>query len=97
MAPPNCEVVRLTIDDDLTSAEGLARALAAVSDPNFQVLLFGALPCTGGSQWQNINWRRGKDTQRKIRGHGDVFETLFSNLEKVAAACSLNGLSLIPI
>ena len=55
MAPPNCEVVRFTIDDDLTSDEGLSKALAAVSDPEFQVLLFGALPCTGGSQWQNIN------------------------------------------
>jgi hypothetical protein len=69
MAPPNCEVVRLTIDDDLTSDEGLAKALAAVSDPSFQVLLFGALPCTGGSQWQNYNWKRGPDTQDKIRGH----------------------------
>jgi hypothetical protein len=91
LAPPNCEVVRLTIDDDLTSTEGLARALEAVSDPNFQVLLFGALPCTGGSQWQNINWRRGANTRHKIRSHWDVFEALFSNLRKVAAACSLNG------
>lgn len=91
MAPPNCEVVRLTIDDDLTSAEGLAKVLAAVSDPNVQVLLFGALPCTGGSQWQNINWKRGPDQQDKTQGHWDIFEVLFDNFVKVAAACSQNG------
>jgi hypothetical protein len=90
MAPPNCEVVRLTIDDDLTSDEGLAKALAAVSDPSFQVLLFGALPCTGGSQWQNYNWKRGPDTQDKIRGHWEVFEVLFGNFMVVAAACRQN-------
>jgi hypothetical protein len=91
LAPPNCEVVRLTLDDDLTSDEGLAKALAAVSDPAFHVLLFGALPCTGGSQWQNMNWKRSPATRDKIRGHWYIFDTLFSNFVQVAAACSLNG------
>jgi hypothetical protein len=91
VAPPNCEVVRLTLEDDLTSAEGLKRALAAVSDPSAYVLLFGALPCTGGSQWQNLNWGRGPATQRKIRAHREVFNTLFANFTLVAAACRANG------
>ncbi len=77
------------MDDDLTSDEGLAKALAAVSDPAFHVLLFGALPCTGGSQWQRMNWKRGPGTQDKIRGHWEVFESFFKNFEKVAAACAL--------
>ncbi len=91
MAPPNCEVIRFTIEDDLTSDEGLSKALAAVSDTEFQVLLFGALPCTGGSQWQNLNWNRGPDTQDKIRAHWGLFDLLFNNYVKVAAACSQNG------
>jgi hypothetical protein len=90
-APPNCEVIRLTIDDDLTSTEGLNKAIAAVSDPYAQVLLFGSLPCTGGSQWQNLNWGRGPATQDKIRGHWEIFGMLFANFVKVAAACTANG------
>ena len=55
------------------------------------MLLFGALPCTGGSQWQNINWHRGPDTQDKTRAHWEVFEMLFNNFVMVEAACSQNG------
>ncbi len=90
VAPPNCDVIRLTIDDDLTTNKGLNKALAAVSDPDAQVLLFAAIPCTGGSQWQNLNWGRGQATQEKIRGHRDTFERLFTNFVKVAAACDAN-------
>ncbi len=91
VAPPNCEVVRLTIDDDLTKSDGLNKALAAVSDPDVEVLLFAAMPCTGGSQWQHLNWGRGPATQRKILAHRVVFEKLFRNFAKVAAAFSANG------
>ncbi len=91
LAPPNCEVIRLTIADDLTTPAGLAKALAAVSDPYAQVLLFGALPCTGGSAWQKINWVKGAATQNKIREHRATFAKLFSNFAQVAAACSANG------
>ena len=91
VAPPNCDVVRLTIDDDLTTSKGLNKALAAVSDPNAQVLLFAAIPCTGGSQWQHLNWGRGLATQSKILEHREIFGKLFRNFVKVAAACDANG------
>ncbi len=91
VTPPNCDVVRLTIDDDLTTSRGLKTALAAVSDPAAQVLLFAAIPCTGGSQWQHLNWGRGQATQDKIIGHRVIFEKLWRNFVKVAAACTANG------
>ena len=67
-APPGCEVIRLPAEDDLTTQAGLDKALAAVSVPGLPCLLFGALPCTGGSPWQRLNWRKGGTaTRAKIR------------------------------
>ena len=45
-APTDCDVVRLTIDDDLTTQAGLEQNISAVSQANIPTLLFGALPCT---------------------------------------------------
>ena len=71
-------MVRLTIKDDLTTPEGLAKALNAINTPNATVVLFGALPCTGGSQWQRLNLYRGNaDTRRKILNHRKIFRVLW--------------------
>ena len=51
-APVDCDVVRLTEDDDMTTDSGLQKALSAVRRRN--VLLWISLPCTGGSLWQRI-------------------------------------------
>ena len=63
-APPGVDVIRLTITDDLTKPAGLDKALGAINTPNAIVILFGALPCTGGSQWQRLNWHRGNADTR---------------------------------
>ena len=91
MAPPDCEVIRLTIDDDMTSTAGLATALYAVSDPDIPTLLFGALPCTGGSPYVNLNWWLGAKTRRKIRSHWAIFDKLWTNFHIVAEACLRQG------
>eukprot|EP00972_Heterocapsa_arctica_P030801 4532981-Heterocapsa_arctica.AAC.1 len=44
-----CEVIRITMEDDVTTTS----AMEAVQRPN--CLLWFAIPCTGGSPWQNIN------------------------------------------
>ena len=90
-APPDCEVVRLTADDDLTTQEGLDKALAAVSESDVPVLLFGALPCTGGSLCQHVNWYRGAKTRSKIRAHWALFRVLWRNFVIVADACIQHG------
>ena len=84
-------MVRLTVNDDLTSASGLTKALAAVSDPGSQVLLFGAMPCTGGSAWQRLNAHRGPATAEKIKSERELAATLFDNFTLVAEACRANG------
>ena len=77
--------------DDLTTQAGLDKALAAVSDPNVPTLLFDALPCTGGSPYQHINWKLGAKTRAKIRQHRAIFRVLWRNFVRVADACLANG------
>ena len=85
-------MVRLTIEDDLTTPYGLAKALDAINTPNATLVLFGALPCTGGSQWQRLNWHRGDAvTRRKIMGHRKVFRVLWRNFVIVAERCFALG------
>ena len=91
LAPPDCDVVRLTIDDDMTTEAGVAKAIAAVSQAGIQVLLFGSIPCTGGSPYTRLNWHLGPDTRRKIRAHRALFRKLWLSFEAVAAACVANG------
>ena len=90
-APAECEVIRLTADDDLTTPGGHQKALDAVSVPGIPVLLYGSIPCTGGSTYQYINWCKGPATRTKIRKHWAVFNRLWRNFRVVADACIANG------
>ena len=91
MAPDDCEVVRLTIKDDLTTQSGLAKALRAVTDTDLPVLLWVALPCTGGSPYQHLNWHRGPKTRSKIKAHWAIFRALWKNFHIVATSCLSRG------
>ena len=92
LAPPGVEVIRLTIDDDLTTPDGLAKAIDAISTPDATVVLFGALPCTGGSQWQRLNWYRGNaETRGRILQHRKIFRVLWRNFVIVAERCVALG------
>ena len=92
-ASKGCEVIRLTIEDDLTSKSGLDKALRAVSDPLLgpNTMLWGSIPCTGGCPWQRINVTRGEATEAKIREHWSVFDSLWENFVKVADRCLSKG------
>ena len=80
--------MRLTIEDDLTTPTGLAKAIAAVSTPSAVVMLFGALPCTGGSQCQYLNWFQGDaKTRAKITQHRRIFRVLWRHFVQVAEMC----------
>jgi hypothetical protein len=91
LAPEDCDVIRLTIDDDVTTPAGLAKAIAAVSVPGLPTLLFGSMPCIGGSVLQQTNWGRGEATRSRIREHRRKFRLIWRNFAKVAAACRANG------
>ena len=86
-----CETIRLTIEDDLRTQEGLETALRAVDAPN-GVLLWAAIPCTGGCAWNALNAKRGSEaTREKIRGHRVYFWAIWHNFEKVAEATIAKG------
>ena len=80
-----CMVVRLTIRHDLTTDEGLAVALRAITDTpaGEYVHLWASLPCTAGSPWQRMNARHPGADQR-MADHMETFEKLFNNFTKVA-------------
>ena len=83
--------MRLTIDDDLTTDAGLNKAVNAVSNPRIPTLLFGALPCTGGSPYQFLNWQLGPKTRAKIRHHRSIFNCLWKAFVTTAEACIAAG------
>jgi hypothetical protein len=73
---------RLTIAEDMTTPEGLATALEFVKQAkqkNQTILLWGAMPCTGGSPWQTYNIKRYPTAAAKIRTHIKIFKQLFDN------------------
>jgi hypothetical protein len=51
-AANGCYTVRITVDDDLTSIEGLDVLSEYYDKPIF---IWVSIPCTGGSPWQRIN------------------------------------------
>ena len=52
--------------------------------------LWGALPCTGGSPWQNLN-KRYPSARAKIQMHLATFQKLIKNFKKVARAVIARG------
>ena len=53
--------------------------------------MFGALPCTGGSPYQRLNWKVGPKTRGMIRRHWAIFRALWRHFEIVAQTCLDNG------
>jgi hypothetical protein len=74
-----CKVIRLTIDDDLRTLNGLHRALEIVEQcPQDRTLLWSAMPCAGGSPLQKVNKARGFGTE-KLNAHWRDFYILWGN------------------
>ena len=83
-----CEVIRVTIKDDATKEETLAKLgkkirkfheSTAKDQGGNKVMIFVSLPCTGGCPWNRIN----KDNPgglEKIESHQKEFKRLFKNL-----------------
>jgi len=67
----DCRVCRITEKEDFTSAEGqdyVRQLLDECVRAKCPVLIWVAFPCTGGSAWQILNWRKGSDiTKSHIR------------------------------
>ena len=85
-----CEVVRIT--EKLDGRSELAKKLmndTINSVPGYSLLLFSAMPCTGGSPWQYLNIKK-PGVAAKVRRHWKLFRELWVNFtwaaEKVLEA-----------
>ena len=69
----DCDVIRITEDDDARSMKGLKKALDAC---NSKTLLWISIPCIGGSAFQRINkWKPGG--MKRLKGHQRIFRAIF--------------------
>jgi hypothetical protein len=81
-----CKVVRLTIDDDLRTSEGLQKAIQVLLNcPRGRTLLWSSMPCAGGNPWQTLNAAMGEGLG-KIEGRWRDLRLLWSNFELMARA-----------
>jgi hypothetical protein len=79
-----CEVIRFAIDDDLRVLAGLQKALRVINQrPKGRTLLWGAMPCAGGSPWQTLNIALGVGLE-KIEAR--YFRVLWGNFVIAAEA-----------
>ena len=67
------------------------RRLGLTSDPRIPTLLFGVLPCTGGSPYVNLNYGLGPETKAKIRRHWATFSKLWIDFVVAAEHCITHG------
>jgi len=83
-----CRVIRITRSDDALSKNGMKKFLDACRTAPMPIL-FGAIPCTGGSPWQRINALRGAGD--KIEGHQKLARRLWDVFAKGAKIAKTRG------
>ena len=97
-----CEVVRLTLQGDLTTDTGLQKALRAVSDPVLgpNTMLWGSVPSPGavhGSVSMGAGGAKPKPRFVNIRLYlklcGRILSSSPTAASQAVAACPLNGRS----
>ena len=89
----NVEILRLTIKEDMSTQEGLNYALLTIRRAikrGLTVLLWGAIPCTGGSAWQQYN-KRFPSAAAKIRKHISLFRKIFRSFDVIAKLVAESG------
>ena len=91
MYSKRCHVVRLTEDTaDMTTKRGLRYALEAVWVAGSEVLLWGSIPCTGGTPWQHVNVTK-EGGQERLEEHRRKWKFLWRHLEMFAFAVHRQG------
>jgi hypothetical protein len=89
--------VRVTINEDATTDKCTQELIQLIKDhPDIPILLFAAIPCTGGSQWQNIN-RRKPGEEAKLAYHRRIFKKIWKNFVKICEVLLKNPLNRVAI
>jgi hypothetical protein len=81
----DCLVIRVTEQDDATKVTVIDSLIQLVrSTPeHIPILLFSAMPCTGGSPWQNINFRKPSGPRLMLK-HKLLFNKLWIGFQRSA-------------
>jgi hypothetical protein len=80
---------RVTIDEDLSTNEGLEFALNSVEAAHRQgltILLWGSLPLAGGCTWQRVNVSKNAKARKIVAEHLAIYQTLLKHLVILARA-----------
>ena len=86
-----CYTVRITAEDDLTSATGRQKVLDVISKyRDTPILIWVSIPCTGGSTWQRRNRKKSQKAAMSIQQHILLFTTLLDSLLLIASHCGSN-------
>ena len=91
--PTDAIVIRCTEEDDVVKATTLAQLQAAVQcsqQLGVPVVLWGSIPCTGGSQWQVVNRARFGVTA-KLQRHWAQFRKHWTAFRTIAATVLQGG------
>ena len=76
---PEANVIRITEFDDARTSEAYNKAKNAINGPN--TLLWISIPCTGGSQWQNLAHKTSSDIRKDWKLlNGDILHLLETSL-----------------
>ena len=85
--------MRITEDDDLTSENGVNKAIEVIHQyRRLPILLWVSIPCTGGSPWQRLNRSSGKCDPQKLDKHIQLYHSLMRSVCIVAAAGRPHGI-----
>ena len=90
VANADCRVIRLTKRHDVGTRAGYRIALKAVKTKE-ACLLWGSMPCTGGTALSHVNLSKGGSTAAKVMAHRTEFEHIWHTFQKVARANHING------
>ena len=92
-APSDCEVIRITEEQDLTKREEMWKVYVTIRQgvPG-KVLLWSSIPCTGGSQWNVLNLARWPSLFPKMQRHWEKFERLWSHFQELASMALRMGM-----
>ena len=81
VSPPDCNVIRLTEEHDLTQEATVQELLQSFQQGDYgQILLWASIPCTGGSQWNVFNLlKHPKEMAPRMEMHWALFRILWSS------------------
>ena len=85
-----CVVIRATEYHDMSSQKGIEWALKVIDSipKHCKIMLWSAIPCTGGCPWASIN-KKYPSAMAKLKRHRALFDKLWENFKKLADAVAL--------